>query len=140
MMMLRAILFAMGCWALAASAEEIELPACNVTVTVKDNSFKTRNLGESVVTEEKEHHELVEHRRLQKDKKKKKKKKKKGGGGGRKTFTFTVTRKGESKRCRCSVRTMTECRRCGGKCCHDLGNGTVDCRYEVRKKLCKKHM
>uniref|UniRef100_A0A7S4J9H8 Uncharacterized protein n=1 Tax=Odontella aurita TaxID=265563 RepID=A0A7S4J9H8_9STRA len=55
-----------------------------------------------------------------------------------KAISFTVTRKGRKKKCKCDVKSMNMCRRCGGKCCHDLGNGTRDCRYEVRKKLCRR--
>mmetsp|Transcript_32097 Transcript_32097/g.96178 ORF Transcript_32097/g.96178 Transcript_32097/m.96178 type:complete len:105 (-) Transcript_32097:472-786(-) len=55
-----------------------------------------------------------------------------------KRISFTVTRKGEKKKCRCNVSSISKCKRCGGRCCHDLGNGTQKCREEVRKKLCKK--
>ena len=56
-----------------------------------------------------------------------------------KKFSFTVTRKKKKKKCRCNVSSMKKCRRCGGKCCHSLGNGTEDCQEEVKKELCKKH-
>mmetsp|Transcript_8824 Transcript_8824/g.26450 ORF Transcript_8824/g.26450 Transcript_8824/m.26450 type:complete len:111 (-) Transcript_8824:159-491(-) len=55
-----------------------------------------------------------------------------------KKCSFTVSRKGKKKKCNCNVKDMKQCRRCGGKCCHDLGNGTRECRKEVRSKLCKK--
>ena len=55
-----------------------------------------------------------------------------------KKFSFKVTRKGESATCRCNVSSNEKCKRCGGKCCHKLGNGTRSCRKGVRK-VCKRY-
>ena len=56
-----------------------------------------------------------------------------------KKLSFKVTRKGESATCRCNVSSKEKCIRCGGKCCHKIGNGTKRCREGVRK-VCKKKM
>ena len=53
-------------------------------------------------------------------------------------LSFRVTRKGESSTCRCNVSSKEKCKRCGGKCCHKLGNGTRSCRKGVRK-VCKRY-
>jgi len=44
-------------------------------------------------------------------------------------FTAKVTRKGESKKCKCKASNISKCRRCLGSCCHDIKNGTKECRH-----------
>ena len=50
-----------------------------------------------------------------------------------KSFNIRVLRKGvRAKTCRCRTSSLKGCRRCGGKCCHSIGNGTVECREGSR--------
>ena len=49
-----------------------------------------------------------------------------------KSFNIRVLRKGVKKTCRCRTSSLGGCRRCGGKCCHSIGNGTVKCREGSR--------
>lgn len=49
-----------------------------------------------------------------------------------KSFRIRVLRKGVRKTCSCRTSSLGGCRRCGGKCCHSIGNGTVKCREGSR--------
>mmetsp|Transcript_32937 Transcript_32937/g.71278 ORF Transcript_32937/g.71278 Transcript_32937/m.71278 type:complete len:155 (-) Transcript_32937:465-929(-) len=47
-----------------------------------------------------------------------------------KSFSATVKNGGKKKKCKCSVGSVSSCKRCLGECCHDIKNGTKRCRHD----------